>query len=484
MSITAALANANSGLSAVSRAAEIVASNVANSQTEGYGRREIELGSASVGGRGSGVRIIGVTRTVNEAAISDRRLADADLGFYQEQASFLSTIETSFGTPDQPSSLSARLAEFEADLVAAESDPSSIGRLSAVVNAAISVTDKLNAISDQVGTARERADQEISNQVDLINQGLQDVARLNTEIQTQIAKTGSAPGLMDQRQAVIDQLTPLIPLIEIPRDKGAVALSTPNGTVLVDYRAASLEFSPKRPITAEMTLAGGALSGITIIDAASTSGEPLDAIAGGALAANFAIRDELAPQIQSQLDAFARNLIDRGSDVTVDPTRAAGSAGVFTDAGSVFDPLDEPGLAGRISLNALLNPAEGGAVWRIRDGLGAGVPGPASDNALISRLSEAFGRVETPTSGTFLSGGDIGNLASDVLSQIGLDRQGAETRQSFAVTQISALQDVELTAGVDTDEELQKLLLIEQAFAANARVIQTVDELIQTLLGI
>ena len=38
--------------------------------------------------------------------------------------------------------------------------------------------------------------------------------------------------------------------------------------------------------------------------------------------------------------------------------------------------------------------------------------------------------------------------------------------------------------GVDTDDEVQRLLQIEQAYAANARVIQTVDDMIQTILGI
>jgi len=46
------------------------------------------------------------------------------------------------------------------------------------------------------------------------------------------------------------------------------------------------------------------------------------------------------------------------------------------------------------------------------------------------------------------------------------------------------LKTQELQNGVDTDYEMQQLLLVEQSFAANARVIQTIDELIQTLLRI
>ena len=39
MSISASLSSALSGLTAASRRAEVVASNVANAMTEGYGRR-------------------------------------------------------------------------------------------------------------------------------------------------------------------------------------------------------------------------------------------------------------------------------------------------------------------------------------------------------------------------------------------------------------------------------------------------------------
>ena len=42
----------------------------------------------------------------------------------------------------------------------------------------------------------------------------------------------------------------------------------------------------------------------------------------------------------------------------------------------------------------------------------------------------------------------------------------------------------ELLNGVDTDQEMQKLLLIEQSYAANARVIQVVDDMMRRLMEI
>ena len=57
MSISATLANALTGLTAASRSAQIVSTNVANVMTDGYARREIDLSPRSVGGIGAGVQI-------------------------------------------------------------------------------------------------------------------------------------------------------------------------------------------------------------------------------------------------------------------------------------------------------------------------------------------------------------------------------------------------------------------------------------------
>ena len=78
MSMSSALNNAVSGLTASSRMAEIISSNTANAMTQGYARRELSLSSETLGGDGGGVRILGVNRVVNESLLQDRRIADAE----------------------------------------------------------------------------------------------------------------------------------------------------------------------------------------------------------------------------------------------------------------------------------------------------------------------------------------------------------------------------------------------------------------------
>ena len=77
MSITSALGSALTGLSATSRQAEILSSNVANAMTEGYVRRDLELAPRSLAGQGHGVRVAAVVRDVDLGLLNDRRVANA-----------------------------------------------------------------------------------------------------------------------------------------------------------------------------------------------------------------------------------------------------------------------------------------------------------------------------------------------------------------------------------------------------------------------
>ena len=83
------------------------------------------------------------------------------------------------------------------------------------------------------------------------------------------------------------------------------------------------------------------------------------------------------------------------------------------------------------------------------------------------------------------AGSNIG--IADATAALTSDVSEQALRYSSVNSSVIARRDVlansELAvSGVDTDSELQDLLLIEQAYAANARVIQTVSEMIDRLL--
>jgi flagellar hook-associated protein 1 FlgK len=328
------------------------------------------------------------------------------------------------------------------------------------------------------------ADAGIAAQVRTLNETLVHIDRLNAEIVAQAAAGHDATALMDQRQSLVDRVAAIVPVREVARDHDQISLYTSGGAILLEGNPAVVGFSPAGMITPDMTVGSGALSGFTINGRAVPSGDG-GVLGGGTLGALVAIRDDLAPAAQAQLDAVARDLVERFESPAVDPTLAPGQPGLFTDRGAPFDPLTEEGLSGRIALSALVDPAAGGQLWRLRDGFGAAQPGNVGDAALLNALGSALSAAKPPASGSFIGAArSASGLAADLLSGFSGARQQAEARESYSGARHDALKEMQLAQGVDTDAEMQTLLLVEQAYSANARVIKTIDELIQQLIGL
>ncbi|SDH32908.1 FlgK family flagellar hook-associated protein [Alloyangia pacifica] len=486
MSLTGALSNATSGLTANSRAATVVASNIANATTENYGRRVLDTASRGSGSHG-GVTVLGVTRLVDSAVLSDRRLSDAAAGFASDMEAFATRFGGVVGESGAAGSLTGRLSVFETALVSAAADPASTQRLQTLAQAGLDFTDTLNTLSFELQQSRVEADASIARQVDRLNIGLARVRALNEAISAEVIRKGDAASLKDERQRVIDELAEIVPLRVVERPLGAQALYAASGTVLLDptinSAPAEIGFTATGAIDAAMTLAGGALSELSLngVAISSSNSGPLG---GGTLGAQLQIRDVLAPELQAGLDGLSRDLIDRFAPGGPDTTLAAGDPGLFTDAGAAFDPLDEAGLAGRITLNALVDP-EGGGPWRLRDGLGAASQGPVGDATLITGYMAAMEALTVPASASLGTGSKgFAQHVAEFHSAMSLTRVRAEDALSFTQARNTALREIELSKGVDTDAELQALIRIEQSYAANARVVSVVDELMQRLLAI
>lgn len=481
MSISATLTAALSGLSASARAAEAVAANIANARTEGYGRREVTLASRTHGG----VEVTGISRALDRALLDDRRIAGAGAAAAGLAAGFLAGAESAIGLPGEPGALGSRIAALESALIAAAGRPDSDAHLGTVLAEAQGIARHLAMVGETVQTARAEADRAIAAEVGALNRSLEQVSALNAKIAATSAAGRDPSSLMDQRQQVVDRIAEIVPIREIAREGGRIALYTAGGVPLLDTgRPAQFGFTAAGTIAPDMTLASGALSGLTLNGRPIAVTGPESRIAGGTLAAHFAIRDEAAPQVQTRLDALARDLLDRFAGPDPDATLAAGAPGLFTDLGGPFDPAQEVGLAARLRVNPAADPASGGELWRLRAGLGAAAPGDPGASGLLSALADTLAAPRTVASGGFSGARSASGLAADLLSGVASARLSAEAEAGFAASAAAALDKAALEAGVDTDHELQLLLQIERAYAANARVIQTADDMIRTLLEI
>lgn len=482
MSISSSLSNALSGLTAVSRSAELVSANLANVTNPNYARREIELSAQDGGTLSGGVQVSGVTRIVDQALLNDRRHADADVANAQTRTNFFKKVEDSIGLPADGNSLSGRIATFENTLIQASSQPASDAHLRAVVTAADMLTRHFNATSESIQTLRMEADQSIASDIEALSTKLGQIRDLNFDIARRGLGGHSTTALEDHRAALLDDVSQIVPMREVRGDNGQISLFSMGGAQLLSGQVTDVSFDASGLIVPHMTRDNGLLGTVSINGSAV---DPARVFAGGSLAAHFEVRDQLAVTAQTQLDAVARDLVSRFQDPAVDNTLGTTDAGFFTDANAAFDIADEVGLAGRVSVNSAIDPNAGGAIWRVRDGIGASAQGAAGDTTRLTQMIGALQELRPTVSGDFTnSARSLDGLGADFLSEIGRQRLDTGSELLFATTQQAGFRSAELENGVDTDQEMQKLLLVEQAYSANARVIQTIDEMIDALLRI
>ncbi|MGB3554263.1 MAG: flagellar basal body rod C-terminal domain-containing protein [Jannaschia sp.] len=481
MSLTSSLSSAVTGLGLTARRAEMIASNVANADTPGYAARRLATNGPVTGIPNAGTA---VTRSLDANLLAMRRDAESRSAGASIDQSFQTRIDGMIGDPGQGGSLQDLLARLDASLTTAAADPTSVTRLATVARGAQDLTDKINALGDAVTVERQSSEGRIAKTVDRLNTDLSLVERLNSNI-VRMQATGNDPSnLVDQRQLVIDRISQDIPLREMQRDNGTVALVSQGGALLLDGRAAKIEFVAN-PLVQPGMAYPIALSGLTLNGRDVGTATPGSELAGGGLGALFALRDEAAPEAMARLDTFAADLAERFQDPTVDPSLAGAMPGLFTDAGSTFAAVNMVGLSSRLTLNASVAPDGAAETWRLRDGVAAAIPGAASNPAQLLRFSDALSGPRLPAGGALGSTArSTSDLASVLRSTLSSDRVAADDRMAVAGAERDTLVALRDGGKVDIDGEMRRLIEVEQAYAANARIIQAVDQMMNRLTEI
>lgn len=487
MSISSALNSAASGLRANSRLVDTVANNVSNALTEGYAQRRTELTSTVFNGTGSGVGVVGTTRAESAHLTAERRAADASLGSATALSDAYSRMMDLLGTSaDEAGSLMGLANDLETTLISVAASPQSLTEQAAVVESAKAVASKLNAITQENNQIRSDVETEIASQVKFVNTSLHSIDSLNEKIATLRTQGSDTASLEDERARLIDGISSVIPVSTVKRDNGMLAIYSANGGMLLNGKVYELSFTANNGgVTADMTLGAplsglsqdqGVSSGPVTVDAGIGSG-PFD---GGSLGALFQVRDSIVPDYQAEVDAYANDLIDRfGAQMPAGFLDGSGN-GLFVDAGS------GSGSAGRITLNAAADPDKGGALWRIRDGMGAATQGDAGFGDYLLAMSDSVSASRSPAGFTYQSAAaSSAGMASGIASYFAGVAGRSEENTSFLTGLQATLADNEISViGVDSDTELSTLMVLEQAYAANAQVLSTIDQLMQTILEI
>ncbi len=491
MSLNIALDSALSGLIAAQRQTSLVSRNIANANTPGYVRKDAELESAVIAGEGRGVAVSGVARRIDTMLQRDSRRESGIAAELQAKAESLLGFTNLIGQPDEERGLANLVTGLSNAFQRLNDSPENTVVQRTVVSAAQSLARGLNTMSSEIARRRQSADGSIADSVATINDALNSLASLNAQISKGSFGNQDVTDLMDKRDILLDSLSEELGITYMNRGDGELIVLTSGGTTLLEgstVHPLSFTRSPQIPADLGYNPGGSGLSGITVdgIDIAPGSGYAGE-IRSGRLAGLFELRDTLYPQAQAQIDEIASNLTDafQRHDATV----AAGTPGLFTDSGAAHDrgdPAQVLGLAGRIAVSSLVIPEQGGQLWRVRDGIQAATPGTPGDTTQVREFLAAFEEsLSFDSSAGLANSGTLRGYAVDFAAFQGNQRAATQERAGYQAAVTEAIntqrQNVE---GVNVDDELQKMLMYEQSYAAAAQVIQAVKNMMDTLMEI
>jgi flagellar hook-associated protein 1 FlgK len=503
MSLDAALLIARSGLLHTQRALSNAADNVANAETEGHTRKRIVSEAVLANGQGMGVRSLGPSRDVDNALINEMHKRRSESAAAELRESVLARINQAHGDPAKGEGLGDLVGKLRTSFVELRLDPSRVVTQQAVVlNVAQNLTGRFNDLSRLVGEERQNAHDGIVQEVAVINERLREIATLTRSIK-ELSTTGSAAAdLEDKRDVALAQLSESLEFKAVRQGNGGLFLLFGNGSSAA-LSATGDTFSVAVASIAPESFYGG----LGTIPPITLNGVDVTTqLRGGKLGEFLTLRDQTLPRYLAEFDIAATELADR--------FRAEGLK-LFSDKmGNVPDPnlpyggSAQIGFANRIQVN----PAVSAEVRLLRDGTETitGPPsftpnpvgGPAGFTTLIDRLlTSSFG--EKNSSGISWGGfatsglGPDGSLSSpfgsprtieDYTSLVTASQTGdsaAAGRTLETAKQFS--QDLEARfareSRVDVDSEMASLITLQNAYAANARVLSTAQSMWDALFG-
>ena len=491
MSLQAALSTALTSLAAEQRASAVIANNVANAQTPGYVRRDLPRSENLVGSSGQGVATGVTQRAADTVLAAASRTADGAEAFAGRMRALLATYNSVIGQPADERSLSSRLGAFQEAMTALSVTPENAVAQSQALSAAQDLVNSFHDMDTAISKARTDADLGVATDVDAVNTALQNLKEVDRQLAQASARGGSTAEYEDKRDTILADIATKLPIRIYDNGPGKLLVTTDGGNTLYDSgNVHRLSFTHTPGIASDIRRNGTApytdgLSDITV------DGMKLRISESGSIAANLKIRDEVMPRFADMLDQVAGHLAETFQQA--DPSRSGMQAGLFTrDNGSGVGAADFDasapftGMARTIAINPQVDPDQGGKLWRMRDGMQAGTEGNASNNSIILGWLDAMETSRGYPASTGLPGSmGLSQAASQTVGLMQGERatwtDRATTRSSIA---LQARQDLTNKTAVNVDEELQRLLMVQQTYSASVQVIQAATKMLDQLTSL
>lgn len=446
-------------------AMDVAGGNVANVGTEGYARRGVvgqAQGAPSVpalwsrwDGAGNGVSVGGVERMTDALLDVRARTEHGNLSSLSTRSASLVRVESTLGEPG-PNGVAAALTAFQQGWHDVANNPGDGGTRSQLLARA-------NTLVSTIHTQARSVDNEWSNQrsglavaVAEVNGITADLAALNKGIKSASVTGTDAGVLLDKRDQLAMRLADLTGASTTIAADGSAQV-TLDGRTLVDGRNAN-----QLTVAGATTLGGGAVT-LAVTGSVGTVGPVTSA--GGSVGGGMDLLNATLPSYMATLDGFVAQMAatvnglhtdDPGGARTYDGAGAPGGAFFGTDDGS-------PVTASTIRV-VIADPVKIAAATTL---------GPSGEPTLDGTNADALGSAD-------IGGGMYRELVAGFGVDVASARRNAEN-QGVVTSQIDGSR--EALSGINIDEEMVNLLAAQRAYEGAARVLTTLDSILDTLIN-
>ncbi len=483
MTLSSTMNTAKGILNNTSTQSQVVSKNISNSQNSSYVKRDAVTVMNSTGG--ANVKIV----RADDPILQKQMLAGQSQAKGQETLNTgLDQLKALLGGNKYELSPATAITKLGTALQSYAAQPSELSLAQTAVSAAQDVATSINTTTQGISTVRAQADAAIKTGVDKLNDLLSQFQTVNDAVIKASASGGDPNDALDQRDRLVSDISQLVGVSTVSRDGGDMALYTNDGTVLFD----------KLPRTVNFAATSG-YGASTVGNPVYIDGVPLKAGAGGnttaqgSLAANLQIRDVIAPQFQSQLDETSRGLITMYSETEKTsggnpmPGLFTWSDGTTPTSGTVINGISES-----FKVNPAYIKDQGGNPAALRDGgvNGANYKWNTDNNPSYSTLLDSYvkatdAKIDFDGSVGLATSSTVNDYASSSIGWLEAYRAtGESASETKAALQQRATEAYQNKTGVNLDEELSKMLDIEQSYKASTKLINAVDEMLKSLLGI
>ncbi len=452
-SLNASLAVAFSGLTAEQGALEATTNNVANVNTPGYSREVPVLATSNPIivdpiTLGSGVTLK-MIESVRDSILESQIQQEAQTqGQQSALVSALSQTQTSFTSTT--GDIGTAISNFFNSINQLSTSPADLSLRQNVLTAAGNVATAFQVAANNLTAQRTSLDQSVQQVVGQINQLTGQIAQLNGQIGNVENAGENAGTFIDQRTQLIDQLSSLVDISVIPSDN-TLTLTTVSGMALVAGQQ-SFQLSTEQDSSGmQHIFAQGS-------DIAST-------IVSGQLGGILEARDRQIPGIQNQLDRLAAGLANAVNGVQTAGYDLNGNAGT---GNNLFNPPPTSGTGAAASLSvAITDPA---LIAASSDGT-AGSNGNAE--AMYALRNQSVVNGQSPT-----------DYYSSIVFNVGNAVANANAAQSASSMVLQQLNDQRSSvSGVSLDEEAANMMRYQQAYAASAEIVSSINSMMETVIN-